>query len=136
MSVFDDFNEKEYRSYLQIKNSLSKDWKYVGYGRHRKVYKRNGVVLKVPYTPGGAKANQDEYLLYRKVKSKRFAPCRLLKNGCLMMLAVNPIDECDPVQAEHIPKWAWDLEDGPQIGFRKSKILIYDYADEIDNYDI
>lgn len=129
---YKDTLTKEYQILLKIESKLSDDWKFVGEGRCRKAYKRRGLVLKIPFCNEGVKANKDEYYLYRNFKDRNYAPCRLVEDNCLIMLAVDPIDDCDPCQQGLIPQWAWNLLDGPQIGFRNSKLLVYDYADEIE----
>jgi len=112
-------------------------WEYVGQGRHRKVYKRGGVVLKIPMNLGGAEANIKERQLYiSRRKEGIFAPCRLLKNGCLMMVALTNTCSCDDYNENH-PLWIKNLLDGPQIGTdRNGKTLVYDYADEYSPFRI
>lgn len=106
-------------------------WRYLGSGRHRKVYKRGGVVLKIPLNLGGAEANIMERLLYiSRREEKIFAPCRLLSNGCLMMVALTNTCSCCDYDKNH-PSWVRELSDGPQIGFdRSGRLMAYDYAEE------
>lgn len=112
---------------------ISKGWKYIGAGRHRRVIGKGNVVIKIPFQPGGKDANQDEYTLYSKNGNNpdpktgvRYAPCRLLDNGCLMMRRIEHISykEC--------PLWAKDMLDGAQVGIDKNgTIMAYDYSCEL-----
>lgn len=109
----------------------SNNWKYIGSGRHRKVYKKGDVVLKIPVNLDGVEANVMERKLYlSRRKEGIFAPCRLLSNGCLMMVALsNTLDCCD--YDKNYPSWVQELNDGPQIGIdRNGRLLAYDYAEE------
>lgn len=102
---------------------------YIGSGGFRKTYARNKVVIKVPYSQDGVYDNLTEARAWAKFKSKptkygiELAPCRLLPNGCLMMVKVErKIDKNIKV-----PMWANDV-DGGQVGQYKNKIVAYDYA--------
>lgn len=115
---------------------ISKGWTYVSSGRHRRVIKRGNVVIKIPYQPDGKEANQDEYQLYRKYRNSPdprtgvyYAPCRMLLNGCLMMRAINT--KLNNKAYRKLPLWAFELSDGPQVGFDKNgRVLAYDYSEE------
>lgn len=116
----------------KISNYLkSNNWKYISEGRHRKVYKRGGVVLKIPANLSGFEANIREREIYLSRRNEGiFAPCRLLPNGCLMMVALNNTRGCCDYD-KNDPSWAQELMDGPQIGFdRNGKLVAYDYAEE------
>jgi hypothetical protein len=51
------------------------------------------------------------------------APCRLLSNGCLMMMSVEKINYYD----QDRPSWA-DMIDSRQVGKYKDRVVAYDYA--------
>ncbi len=105
-------------------------WEYIGCGRHRRVIRRNNAVIKIPYRYNGIEANIAEHHYYREYRRKNcnrnyYAPCRLLKNKCLLMWYVHPMETL-------APDWAKDLLDGPQVGRRNNgRIFTYDYADEV-----
>jgi len=111
-------------------------WEYLGCGRHRRVIRRHNVVMKIPYRYNGIEANVAEHYFYRKYKKETnnrnyYAPCRLLRNKCLLMWYVNPIEEW------MAPDWAHDLSDGPQVGrYKNGRIFTYDYADELLNDNV
>lgn len=144
-----DFLDKKEAEYLLFEKHLqSKGWKFIMCGRHRSCYVRGNVVIKIPhfmepvlYT--GIDANRKEYILYRKFRSHhdprngaRYAPCRLLPNGSLMMRAVKDcFDDSryeDDQKSWTLPGWCYDLKDGPQVGTDKNGIVMaYDYAEEV-----
>jgi hypothetical protein len=119
-------------------NLVSNGWKFCGEGRHRRVIRRGNVIIKIPHKLSGMKANKQEASLYKghfnqpnKETGVYYAPCRLLSNGCLMMRHVNVLDDLDPCQKHIMPKWAINMEDGPQVGYSKShKLMAFDYSDE------
>src|SRR5208282_6466306 len=67
----------------------------VGQGCFREVFHRKGVVVKVPFTTDGITDNRIEAAAWRHYRNNPtnrqliLAPCRLLTNGCLMMVAVS-----------------------------------------------
>lgn len=99
---------------------------YIGEGSFRSVYARGKVVIKVPINTDGLNDNRVEHLAYRRLFSKpsqdgiRCAPCRLLPNGCLMMVRMEPIDIVYPTWAKKV--------DGRQVGAYKGTVVAYDYA--------
>lgn len=103
-------------------------FEYLGSGGFRRTYRRKGVVIKVPHVHDGIMDNRVEAAAWRKYKSKPtdlgvyLAPCRLLPNGCLMMVALNMWD-----WAKEKPEWARKI-DSSQIGMRNGKALAYDYG--------
>lgn len=121
-------SRKIYNNSFVIKGSLGSDWKYVGSGRHRTVYKRGNVVLKIPQSLNALEDNIIEREIFINSRgNKIFAPCRLLSNGCLMMRALEDLYGSRKLH----PHWAMALVDGPQIGRdQNGKIMIYDYAEE------
>lgn len=54
------------------------------------------------------------------------APCRLLSNGCLMMMTV----DTDSREEEELPNWATKI-DCSQVGIYKERLVAYDYALEL-----
>lgn len=122
----DHFYDKWYIQAIKLENELlEKGWKYIGSGSSRRVLKRGNVVLKIPSNEIGVRGNKKEFSLYKENKNNRYAPCRLI-NHCLMMRAVE-----DLYHRKDLPSWAFELNDGPQVGVDKSgKILVYDYAEE------
>jgi hypothetical protein len=111
-----------------IGGSIGSNWSYLGQGRHRRVYKRGNVVLKIPLNLAGLEANIMEREIFLNRRNEDiFAPCRMLRNGCLMMRALDDIF----IRLDLHPSWARALIDGPQIGLDKNgKVMIYDYAEE------
>jgi hypothetical protein len=71
--------------------------------------------------------NRVEAAAWRKYKSQptdlgiHLAPCRLLTNGCLMMVTIEKLNAWDH------PLWAKKI-DGQQVGSYKGKTVAYDYA--------
>jgi hypothetical protein len=130
------FYDQEYLKALKIEEILrAKGWIYIGSGKDRRVWKKRNVVLKIAYTESGVLANKQEDYVFHNFKNDeiRYAPCRLVSDNILMMTAVSPLDEddLDPVQLSRMPKWAFDLMDGPQVGISKDgRILAYDYGEE------
>lgn len=107
----------------------AKGFCWVGSGMFRSVYKRKGVVVKVPFNNDGYVDNRTEAAAWRKYHNEPttlgvyVAPCRLLSNGCLMMVTVdsNKIDWND------LPPWA-NLIDCNQVGMYKGRMVAYDFA--------
>ena len=126
------FYDKWYIQALQFEEKIkSKGWIFVDHGKDRRVWKKKNVVLKIAYTESGVAANLQEDLIYHNHKNDHYAPCRLIQDNVLMMVAVLPLDDLDPVQGSRIPDWAYELNDGPQVGMTKSgKVLAYDYGEE------
>ena len=102
---------------------------YVGSGMFRAVYMRGGVVVKVPHNKDGYIDNRTEAAAWRKYRNKPtsfgayIAPCRLLANGCLMMVSV---DEC-AIDYHKLPAWAKKI-DCSQVGMYKGNLVAYDFA--------
>jgi hypothetical protein len=123
-SVGDKYSE--FRHYL-VRHGFTK----IGSGSFRSVYTRKKVVVKVPRNGDGEIDNRVEDRAWHKYKSQEtsqgifLAPCRLLPNGCLMMVRVDVSYE-----GKIAPAWsAWI--DGEQVGIRKDKWLSFDYALDI-----
>jgi len=125
---------KNYSDYLK-----ENGWVFCGSGCCRDVYIKGNSVIKVPYNIKGLQSNKSEHKLYHESlgKHKRYAPCRLLKNNCLLMRAISDLfyynEDTDDVEESDslIPSWAYDLYDGPQVGIdNKGSVYAYDYAEE------
>jgi len=128
-----EINRKIYIRSLEIRNSLSKDWIYVGTGYSRKVYRRNNIVIKLPLTQKGIEDNLRERHLFINNRNIPYAPCRLINNYLLIMKAVEPLDQmADDNPKKHlISNWDQILWDGPQVGIDQfDRVYIYDYGDE------
>ncbi len=97
-------------------------------GCFRVAFMRGKVVVKVPLSEDGLIDNMVEARGWRTYKSKRtrnhlhLAPCRLLPNGCLMMVKVDA-----DVDFDRLPAWA-DRVDGQQVGYYKGRLVAFDYA--------
>lgn len=124
---------KEFSDYLK-----NNGWIFCDSGCCRNVYIKGNYVIKIPYNIKGLQANKSEHKLYHESlgRHKRYAPCRLLRNNCLIMRAVSDLfyynEEADEMEEDSlIPSWALDLKDGPQVGIdSKGSIFAYDYAEE------
>lgn len=102
-------------------------------GSFRVSYKRGKIVVKVPRNGDGVLDNRIEARAWRKYKSKpskrgiQYAPCRLLPNGCLMMVAVETYVDTTSREAPEYPVWGMRVE-GEQVGLYRGKWIAYDYA--------
>lgn len=94
-------------------------------GSFRTAFVRGNVVIKVPMSDEGLIDNMVEARGWKTYKHKatrnriRLAPCRLLPNGALMMVKVEPTSEG--------PEWI-KVVDGEQVGLYKGRVVAYDYA--------
>jgi hypothetical protein len=114
--------------YNEVRNDLIKrGFKGLGNGSSRYGYQRGKVVVKVPHNEGGYYDNIMEayaYHTYRKAPDdigRVFAPCRLLPNGCLMMVFVERKERYE------MPDWTHFI-DQAQCGTFKDRIVVYDSA--------
>lgn len=120
-SVYERFGEK----------LIKKGFKRLDCGSYRMVFHRNGIVIKVPHNQDGILDNIVEADAWRTVKNKPtrhgyyLAPCRLLKNKCLMMVYVDVDSEGE------LPSWAFMI-DASQVGLYKNRYVAYDYALDVD----
>ncbi len=118
------------RYYNFIQYLQSKGFSYVSSGSFRQVYQCGDKVIKVPRYHDGLIDNMVEARAYKKYHSTPtpeglvLAPCRLLKNGCLMMVFVQRWDLFER------PDWS-DKIDGGQVGLYKGKYVAFDYALEM-----
>lgn len=114
---------EDFKKYLKTKG-FSK----VANGSFRVVYRRKNVVVKVPRNVDGEIDNMVEARAWQKYKSKPtddnipLAPCRLLPNGCLMMVSIDLVS-----LAYSRPDWVSKIE-GWQVGKYRGRLVAYDYA--------
>lgn len=108
-----------------------------GMGSYRHAYRRGNVVVKVPRSDSGFVDNIVEayaYHYYRKEPDDNgfvYAPCRLLPNGCLMMVVVDFSSEefvCEEVVG--LPYWT-NWIDGCQVGRYNGRIVAFDSANDV-----
>jgi hypothetical protein len=133
------FYDKWYVRALKLENYLtSKGWIYLGSGKDRRVWRRGNVVIKIAYVESGILANKFEHQIYRKSlgKETKYAPCRLISENILMMRAVREFNNFSLEDELLIPTWAYELNDGSQIGIdRNGRIMAFDYAEEMENFN-
>ena len=120
-----EFNPDYYKKVC--KELEDRGFKFVGCGSFRNTYKRGNIVVKVPRHWDGFDDNIGEAYAWRKYRNNPkeedgivFAPCRLLPNGCLMMVLV----DVEP-DYQSLPQWASHL-DGSQAGYYKGRVVAYD----------
>jgi hypothetical protein len=130
-----EFWRHQFPDLLKWENELiNNGWKFVGSGRHRRVLKRKNYVIKIPWQIEGVQANINEARLYNRYKqiynnTRHYAPCKLIKNNCLIMKAVDIIDPF--LFKEFDEYWVFYLKDGAQVGYDKQgNLLAFDYSDE------
>jgi hypothetical protein len=123
-TVFD--NEPEPPRTLQFGD---KTLRLIGWGRNRAVYDNGKTVVKVPMQQCGIDDNDFEAFESYRYKNKpdingiRYARCRLLKNGYLVMEKLNTA-----VTYDDGPEWM-DYVDCGQVGIdRKGVFKAYDYG--------
>ena len=125
--------EGKYDAFRQHLMDIGFTW--LSYGSFRSVYVRGKVAIKVPRNGDGIIDNRVEAQAWRTYKNKptnrdiMLAPCRLLPNGCLMMVAVSGL----PDNVDY-PSWV-DTVDAGQVGLHKGKVVAYDYACDMDERD-
>jgi hypothetical protein len=117
---------------IQLSNKLG--FSEIDSGSFRVAYGRKSVVIKVPMNEDGEIDNRVEAAAWRKYKNNPtdrglyLAPCRLLPNGCLMMVQVN----FDYTPAEADERWSaghWSQKvESHQVGKYHGRIVAYDYA--------
>ncbi len=118
-----------YAALLEAANG--REIEFLGYGSNRCTYRVVGrnIVLKVNYGGYAPLSNRAEADLWKGTAGhssrKRLAPCRLLKNGVLVMRLVRPARP--PEKAE---RWAYAV-DGGQGGYYKGRWVLYDYGHEL-----
>lgn len=103
-------------------------FKILNQGSFREVYRRDKIVIKVPMNVDGVVDNRMEARAYKHYGNKptslgiHLAPCRLLKNGCLLMPYVKPL----PFN-KSLPEWV-EMVEGDQVGAYKGRVVAFDYA--------
>lgn len=111
-----------------IEHLLAKGFRYLSQGGFRRTYIRDSIVIKVPHVNDGLVDNRVEAAAWRKYKSQptdlgiHLAPCRLLPNGCLMMVTVESWN-----WVVEKPAWASKIDSG-QVGHYKDRTVAFDFA--------
>lgn len=127
MAIGADIPDYVFRSFVE--QLESKGFYYLGSGSFRKTWARKNVVVKIPSNLDGVVDNRVEASVWRRYRNQpnsfgyHFAPCRLLPNGCLMMVKVEWRDMRDEDRAEWIR-----FIDSNQVGKYKGRVVAYDYA--------
>ncbi len=110
-----------------VQHLINAGFKPAGWGSFRRTYIRGNVVIKVPRNPDGVIDNLMEAKAWRKYRSEPtdqgiyLAPCRLLPNGALMMVAIEHLAYDDK------PHWSSTI-DCNQVGRYKDRVVAYDFA--------
>lgn len=107
-------------------------YKFIGCGRQRAVFRRKNFVIKIPMCEDGLHSNSREAFTYKKSLKKpcpngtRYARCKLLANGWLVMQYVKDYYRCNP-RPEH-NGWI-DYIDCQQVGLNiGGRLVAYDYG--------
>lgn len=126
MFVYDPTLFKDSDPYVDfIDHLIECGFEEIDSGSFRTAFVRGNIVIKVPQSDEGLIDNMVEargWKTYRHRATRnriRLAPCRLLPNGCLMMVKVEPCSEG--------PAWI-KCVDGEQVGTYKGRVVAYDYA--------
>ena len=106
--------------------------KWIGWGRHRAVFRRGNIVVKVPLSEYGVADNEREARYYRMeqeyynikyCKENHLARCFMFNQICLVMEYVKPAPELWGIES-----WTSAVDCG-QIGHNKiGKLVAYDYG--------
>lgn len=118
----------DYKDFIQHLNSIG--FRYVNQGTFRQVYQRGKIVIKVPRNGDGINDNRTEATAWHKYKSQptskgyMLAPCRMLANGCQIMVTVDRYANADLLHKE---EWTCKIE-GSQVGMYRNKVVAYDFA--------
>ena len=113
-----------------IDHLLDLGFSRIGEGSFRSCYLRSKVVIKVPINGDGIMDNRTEAAAWHKYKSRptpkgyMLAPCRMLPNGCLMMVTV---DRYAGYEVLHQEEWSRKIEGG-QVGLYRGRVLAFDFA--------
>lgn len=128
--VSDDY----YTHYMNFRNELkNKGFCFLGRGSFRSVFDRKNVVIKVPNNLDGLLDNIMEARAYRQYKNRptrtviQLAACRLLPNGCLMMVLVDRGFRDSGIDIKSHREWIEQI-DSEQVGVRAGRLVAYDYA--------
>lgn len=127
---YDEDSMDEFQSHLETKGFYR-----IGAGSFRRVYRRKNVVVKVPKSHDGMCDNLIEAQAWKTLRNRPSssgvicAPCRILPNGCLMMVVVDHAEVCaeDGTYKVEKPEWVETL-DQEQAGLYKGQWVAYDYA--------
>jgi hypothetical protein len=156
LSIICNFNipSDARRAYL---HKIMEKWNfiYLGKGRHRMTFlsPNKRFVLKFPRNRKGLEANRYEAITYKKAllggdKPYSYAPCRLIQNAIILMVAVTSVyggTEADDLVRDRgylggedayggdnqgsFPSWIFDI-DSCQVGrLSNGKLVAYDYGD-------
>lgn len=116
------------------KHLIEQGYKYLGSGTYRNTFinEKGNFLIKIPKNHEGTEDNKREARAYKNSWNKpyltgyqsgmKLAPCRLLPNGCLLMVVVDI-----KVNYDDLPKWARYI-DSAQVGMYKNNLVAYDYA--------
>lgn len=124
---------------------LKTNFKYIGEGRHRSVYRHGNYVVKIPLCDEGIHDNLWEAQKFRKEKEYaaihdtikieiQYARCRLIPKSCILVMqfaceVVNGLtDENGWVYPPFRPDWTGYI-DCHQVGFNRfGQLVAYDYG--------
>lgn len=129
MLIHENFSSTDLAMYA--KHIEEHGFKYLDSGASRHTYIRNKVVIKIPNSDYGVYDNEAEAKAWRDYRNSptpngyQLAPCRLLSNGCLMMVTVD-LDFDWRLR----PHWARYI-DGAQVGLYRGQFVAYDYASDV-----
>jgi len=118
----------DYNSFIQ--HIQSAGFVRIGSGSFRSVYQRGKFVIKVPLNKDGILDNRTEATAWHKYKSQptskgyMLAPCRMLPNGCQIMVFV---EREISNNIRHKDRWADKIE-GRQVGIYRGHTVAYDFA--------
>ena len=111
---------------------VAKGFRYIGSGCFRNAFQRGKVVVKIPRSLCGLEDNIGEAYAYNRfrkepdARGRYYAPCRLLCNGCLMMVYVEP----GTWDRETRPEWVRYV-DSYQCGYFRNRVVAYDSGCDI-----
>ncbi len=122
-----------------VSSLVQKGFSHLGSGGTRLAYARGNFIIKVPRYADGIIDNMVEHWIWHKYRSNptsrniKVAPSRLISNGCLLMVKVDPNINWDEIGDD---SWVRkNMIDGFQGGYYKDKLVVYDYALEARERD-
>ena len=136
-SLIENYISQDYPNYyMGFRDDLqTKGFRFLGSGSFRAALIRRGIVIKVPINHDGLLDNIMEARAYRQYKSRpthtgiQLAPCRLLPNGCLMMVYVEPEWRSGTREEYYGDDADWVCQiDSEQVGMHAGRLVAYDYA--------
>lgn len=123
-----------------------KGWERLGSGRHRITYGKDdkNIVIKVPYSLAGAKANISEFKVWHRFRYDEFdhrglslARCKLIyfkKYPLIVMEKVKVLAGPSKAPDIKLPGWCF-AADSFQVGTTKNgKLVAYDYSCSNERY--